>query len=164
MFHLNAEIAAMRHWPADPPFRPYPLARLIRYSVKLFGAQSRMLGRFFETIFCCLKRAVQPLSNVVNHADYPVTTLFRRTKRCLGELSPCLSRRRHPNAHSGHSDLEVGGSAHLEEQNSLGPSGPQPDIDDIAEEFISLLHEVVVEDFRLHFLRWKNNTYVNRRP
>lgn len=149
----------MRHWPADPPFRPYPLARLIRYSVKLFGTQSRAFGRLFEKILCWLKCAVQPLSNFIDQAVYP---LFRRIKRCLGDLSPCLRRRHHPDAQSGHSDLEVGGNALFEQPDSAGTSSPQQDIDDIAEEFISLLHEVVVEDFRLHFHRWKNSTYVNR--
>lgn len=163
VFHLNAEIAAMRHWPADPPFRPYPVARLIRYSVRLVGAQSRTFGRFVESIFCWLKRAVRPLPHIVHHADYPASTLVRRTKRCLAKLSPCLSPQRHPKPHLGHSDLEVGGNAHLEVHDSAGTSSPHQDIDGIAEEFISLLHEVVVEDFRLHFLRWKNNTYVNRR-
>jgi len=75
-------------------------------------------------------------------------------KGLLRRMSPRISRRRHPNAHPGHNDLEVGGNN--EEQ---GPSSPYCVIDVIADEFISLLHEVLVEDFRLHFLRWKNNTY-----
>lgn len=89
--------------------------------------------------------------------------LFRRTKRCLGELSPCLSRRRHPNAHSGHSDLKVGANALHETRNRMGPFSSHQDIKDIAAELLSLSHEVVVEDLRLHFPIRKNYMYVNQR-
>lgn len=161
MFHLNAEIAAMRHWPDNPPFRPYPLARLLRYSVKRLRAQSRTFRQVLETAFCWLKRAVQPLPDIFKHAHHISAISIDHIKRFLRRMSQCRSRRRHPNAHPGHNDLEVGGNDH-EEKDIIGPSNPYADIDEIAEEFVSLLHEVLVEDFRLHFLRWKNNTYVNR--